>query len=86
MREFFLHYRFVLVVALLGVAAVLLTVKGRLPLAIRGLRKVLDSDARAREGDAPARPQSGPDLALPLWKRLLAFLCVILAFILAVIG
>ncbi len=47
--------RLVLVVALLGVAAYLATPKGRLPLALRGLRRVLSADAALKpEKGAPA--------------------------------
>ena len=72
-----LQYRFVVVIALLAVAAALLTDSARLPLALRGLHRVLGKGARAHE-----------DSRLPIsrTRRLVAFALVTLAFLLAVIG
>jgi hypothetical protein len=42
-----LQYRFVFVIALLAVAAALLTDRNRLPLALRGLRRTLGCEAQA---------------------------------------
>ena len=72
MRELWHWFRFVPVIALLGVAAALLRRRGEWPLALRGLRKIL--------GRAPA---DAPDV--PVWKKLLAFGCVLAALVLAVL-
>lgn len=69
-------YRFVPVVALLGVAAFLLTDRSKPPLALRGLKKMLGS------ADQPSEGASTP---VPLWKRLLAVALCLLAFLLAVL-
>lgn len=72
--------RFVVVIALLGVAAVLATAKGRLPLALRGLKKVLRKDLNQPVADvAEASRQVAP------WRRFLALVLVLLAFLIAVI-
>jgi len=68
-------YRFVPVVALLGLAAFLLVDKSKLPLALRGLKKVLGSTA----SPVPSAPP------VPVWKRLLAFVLILVAFVLAVL-
>ena len=71
--------RLVAVVALVCAAAALATPKGRLPLALRGLAKMLRQDA------VPALPsQQGADQPVPLARRLLAFTLVLLAMLLAV--
>ena len=70
----FLQYRFVPVVILLVLAAVLLTGKDRLPIALRGLRRALG-------GSAP----SGREVPVSRARRLLAFALVLAAFLLAVI-
>ena len=69
-------WRFIPVVALLGIAAYLLVDKSKLPLALRGLKKVLGSAA-------PPSPSAAPPV--PVWKRLLAFLLIVVAFLLAVL-
>jgi len=62
------------VVALLGVAAAMATPRGRLPLALRGLNRVL------------GRPKGdGSGEAVPAWRRTLAFFLVVLAAVVAVI-
>ena len=63
--------RLVAVVAFLCVAAAIATPKGRLPLALRGVAKLLRI--------------SGEEQTVPAWKRLLAFVLVLLAVILALI-
>ena len=70
-----LQYRFVLVVALLAIAAALLTDRNRLPLVLRGLRRVVGGGVRT---DSP-RPVSR-------MRRIVAFSLVMLAFLLAVAG
>lgn len=67
-------FRFVPVVALLGLAASLLTDKSRLPLVLRGLKKTLGRNAER----TPCAPP-------PAWKRTLAFLLILLAFAVAVL-
>ena len=68
-------WRFIPVVALLGVAAYLLVDKSKLPLALRGLKKVLGT----------AAPSASPASPIPVWKRLLAFALILIAFVLAVV-
>ena len=70
-----LAYRFIPVVLLLGIAAFLLVDKSKLPLALRGLKKML--------GTAAPSASSAPPI--PVWKRLLAFLLIVVAFLLAVL-
>ena len=71
-----LQYRFVLVIALLAVAAALATDPARLPLALRGLRRVLGG-ARA---DGERRP------SVSRGRRVAAFALVVLAFLVAIVG
>ena len=66
-------FRFVPVVILLGVAAALLRRKGQPPLALRGLKRILDG------GKQP------PEEPVPLYRRLLAFACVLAAIVLALL-
>ena len=68
-------WRFIPVVALLGFAAYLLVDKSKLPLALRGLKKVLGT----------AAPSASPASPIPVWKRLLAFALILIAFVLAVV-
>ena len=78
--------RLVAVLALLCVAAAIATPKGRLPLALRGLAKMV----RRCEGEKP-RGNEGPHPLTPspshpsTGKRLLAFVLVLLAILLALI-
>ena len=69
--------RLVVVLALLCVAAAIATPKGRLPLAFRGLAKMLGKDGiqTSEHSDIPVSPA----------RRLLAFLFVLLAALLALI-
>ena len=71
--------RLVAVLALLCAAAAIATPKGRLPLALRGLAKMLD-DGRAGSMTPPSRRfhRNRP-------TRLLAFVLVLLAILLALI-
>jgi len=62
------------VIALLGVAAAISTPKGRLPLALRGIFKTLGKSVPDAKGGA-----------VPLWKRLVAFLLVLAAVALALV-
>ncbi len=74
-------YRFVAVIALLGLAAALATEKGKLPLALRGLKKTLQRDAGVRPPPAGAR-----HAGVPVWKRLVALGLCALAFAVAAMG
>ena len=78
--------RLVAVLALLCVAAAIATPKGRLPLALRGLAKMVrgceGEKVRGNEGSHPLTPSpSHPSVG----KRALAFTLVILAILLALI-
>ena len=74
------QYRFVVVIALLGLAAALATEKGKLPLALRGLKKTLRRDAGVQPA-ADAR-----HAGVPVWKRLVALVLCALAFAVAAAG
>ena len=69
-------FRFVPVVLLLFAAAMLLTDKSKLPLALRGLGKLLGTRMTTAAASAAA---------VPPWKRLLAFALIVFAFLLAVL-
>ena len=70
--------RIVLVVACLGAAAAVATPRGRMPLALRGIRKMLRKDAGIRDTAKPEGESVAP------WRKLLAFVLVLLAAVLAV--
>ena len=65
----------ILIIALLGAAAALATPPGRIPLALRGVYRILKKD----RGECAVPPDSGP---APLWRRVLAFLLVVIAALL----
>lgn len=67
--------RMIIVIALLGVAAAIATPKGRLPLALRGLAKILKTN---QSSIADIQPPT-------LFKRVLALVIVVLAVVLAMI-
>jgi len=69
--NFLVQYRFVFVIALLAVAAWLVTDRARLPPVLGGIGRVL-------RGKSPSAK-----LPLPAWRRLLAFLLVVAAFLVA---
>ena len=69
-------YRFIPVVLLLGFASFLLVDKSRLPLALRGLNKMLGTRMTVA---------STSFAAVPPWKRLLAFVLVVVAFLIVVL-
>ena len=71
----FLQYRFVFVVALLAVAAVLVTDRNRLPVVLRGLRRVLGGSSKP----------PGKNVPVSRSRRLLALVLVLAAFVLAVV-
>ena len=73
--------RIVAVMALVCVAAALATPKGRLPLALRGLAKLLARD----RGQPLTAVESSREQSVSAGKRLFAFLLVILAILLALI-
>jgi len=73
--------RIVLVVALLGVAAVMATPKGRLPLALRGLQKIIVRDSTGGPRSVAAAPPERQSAA----KRFVAFLLVIVAVLVVVL-
>ncbi len=70
----FLQYRFVFVIALLAVAAVLVTDRNRLPVVLRGLRRMLGGSKPPSENVPVSRS-----------RRLLALVLVLAAFVLAVV-
>ena len=74
--------RLVAVIALVCGAAALATPKGRLPLALRGLAKLLRRDAGTVPSSSP-RTCSGQPVSLA--KRLLAFVLILVAAVLALI-
>ena len=65
--------RFIPVIVLLGVAAALLRRKGQPPIALKGLKRILDGSKTPREEP------------VPLYRRLLAFVCVLAALVLALL-
>ena len=71
MNTTFQLIRICAVIAFVCVAAAIATPKGRLPLALRGVAKLFRI--------------SGEEQTVPVWKRLLAFVLVLLAVILALI-
>ena len=77
--------RILAVLALLAAAGALATPKGRLPLALRGLAKVLGASCSDSNRDAPSLPDSNrPDKTLPdLAHRLFALALVLFAAVLA---
>ncbi len=56
-------------------AAALVTPKGRVPLALRGINKIL-------RRDRGAAPQGAPE-KVALWRKLLATVLVLIAFLIA---
>ena len=72
--------RLTAVLALLCVAAALATPKGRLPLALRGLAKLLGKD-----GIQTFEHSEHSNIQVSLARRLLAFLLIVLAILLALI-
>ena len=70
-----LQYRFVFVIALLAVAAVLVTDRNRLPVVLRGLRRTLGGSSKPPSENVPVSRS----------RRLLALVLVLAAFVLAVV-
>ena len=78
--------RIIAVVALLCFAAALATPPGRLPLAFRGLQKMLRKDQSAAGGEASSPPlQKNAQPSLSPARRIAALLLVLLAAVLAMI-
>ena len=78
--------RIIAVVALLCFAAALATPPGRLPLALRGLQKMLRKDQSAVGGEASSPPQQkNAQPSLSPARRIAALLLVLLAAVLAMI-
>ena len=77
--ELFHQYRFVVVIAMLAMAVSLTTVRGRTPLALRGLRRMLRQDEGSAGG---VREDASAPVAA--WRRLLALLLVLASFFVAV--
>ncbi len=67
-------YRFIPVVVLLGAAAALLTDYSKLPIAVRGLNKIM------------GKPSGGAVHKVAAWRRWLAFVLLVLAFVIAIAG
>lgn len=70
--------RIVLVVACLGAAAAVATPRGRMPLALRGIWKMLRKDAGIRDAAKPEGESVAP------WRKLLAFVLILVAAAVAV--
>lgn len=79
-HDIFEIVRIVVVIALVVFAAALATPKGRLPLALRGLMKIMKKDLGTAGHEDSARVD-----VVPTWKRLLAFVLVLIAAALALI-
>ena len=78
--------RLVAILALLCVAAAIATPKDRIPLALRGLAKMLQGCKVAEfQGSSTLQPCNPGTLKPSAWKRGLAFALVILAILLALI-
>lgn len=69
--------RVIVVIAMVLFAAALATPPNKLPLALRGLVRIMRRD----RGMDP-RAQSKPGI-VPVWKKIISFVLVILAFVLA---
>ncbi len=78
MQACFWILRIVAVVALLCLAAAIATPKGRLPLAVRGLRRVL-------RRDAGLPPPEQTDARVSVARRFLAFVMIVLAALLTAV-
>ena len=78
--------RICIVIALVCVAAALATPKGRLPLALRGLAKMLGRcDVERLRSCASSQSLNLSTSQPPAWKRLIAFVLVMLAILLSLI-
>ena len=78
--------RLIAVLALLCAAAAIATPKGRLPLALRGLAKMLKGcKVEKLQGSSTLQPCNSVTLQPSARKRLLAFALILLAILLALI-
>ena len=78
-HQIFGLFQVIAVLALVVVAAVLATPPNKVPLALRGLMRIMKKDCGlAADGTGAGR--------VPVWKRLLAFVLVLIAFALASIA
>ncbi len=80
--------KIVVVVALLGVTAAIATPQGRLPLALRGLKKIVDRDRQSSTAVDSREPSTavGGDRTTPsAEKRFLAFVLVLVAILVALL-
>lgn len=69
--------RVLVVIGLVVGAAVLATPPNKVPLALRGLMRILKKDSASVDAKSSSRQ------LVPLWKKLLSFALCVLAFILA---
>ena len=78
-HQIFGLFQVIAVLALVVVAAVLATPPNKVPLALRGLMRIMKKDhGLAADGASAGR--------VPVWTRLLAFVLVLIAFALASIA
>jgi len=71
--------RMTTVLGLLIAAAALATPPGRLPLALRGVYRIMKRDGALSDRTAPG------ETSAPIWKRISAFLLVIISLVLALV-
>lgn len=76
--------RVILVILLVVFAAALSTPKGRLPLAIRGLARILkkETNPTLNTHNSSLNTREAP---VPVWKKTLAFILVIIAALLSMV-
>ena len=79
MRDLMEILRIAGVIALVCVAGALATPPGRIPLALRGIMKIM------RQDDSRAVAASATGASVPLARKLLAFVLVLTAILLALI-
>lgn len=76
--------RVIVVIVLVVVAAVVATPPNKVPLALRGLVRILKRDGTLAPPRHEVTPRaSASEHAVPTWKKLLSFALCILAFIIA---
>ncbi|MBO6167367.1 MAG: hypothetical protein J6P13_03330 [Kiritimatiellae bacterium] len=72
-----------MVIALVVYAAALSTPPGRLPLALRGLKKILQRDAATPSAPIPAPATGADNPGISAKRKVLAFFIVVLALVIA---
>ena len=78
--------RICVVIALVCIAAAIATPKGRLPLALRGLEKMLQGcKVEKLQDPSTVQPFNSSTFQPSAWKRLLACILVLLAILLVLI-